>query len=190
MLDEKVSAPRLPWQPRVSAIYQRFTSVDEGIVQNIVQFGDGVFFDRQKGATFVVNASWFKSAERDRTIELTFESAQFCSLTPTSGFEAFLAPPFLPRSTLQHQLLLGLAEVRPSAHAIFLITSALLSNEKVRMQFDVRIPLPTASNLSRTSSRVTGKYNLTYCDQSMLIGRAQVGGGIFIFERADASALW
>lgn len=112
MLDQKLSAPRLPWQPRVSSIYQRFTDQEEGVVQNIVQFGDGVFFDKQKGGTFVVNASWFTSSSCDRTIELTFESAQVCSLNPTQSLEFLLAPPVLPRTSFQQQLLLGLAEVR------------------------------------------------------------------------------
>lgn len=112
MLDQKLPAPRLPWQPRVSTIYQRFTSEDEGIVQNIVKFGDGLLLDRTNGATFVVNAAWFKSPGNERTIELTFESAQVCSLNPTSAFEAALAPPLLPRTSLQHLLLLALVEVR------------------------------------------------------------------------------
>lgn len=112
MLDQELSAPRLPWQPRISSIYQRFTSESEGVVQNIVQFGDGLFLDKDKGATFLVNASWVKSSSHERTVELTFESAQICSLSPTSSLEFVLAPPILPRSTWQHLLLLGLAEVR------------------------------------------------------------------------------
>lgn len=112
MLDQKLSAPRLPWQPRVSSIYQRFTAEDEGIVQNIVQFGDGLLFDKDRGGTFVVNASWVKSSGHHRTIELTFEAAQICSLNPTPSLEFLLAPPVLPRTSLQHAWLLGLAEVR------------------------------------------------------------------------------
>jgi hypothetical protein len=97
--------------PRVGAIYQRFTSLDEGIVQNIIQLGDGLFLERGTGAMVTVNAA-FKPCGL-RTIDLTFESAQIGCLRVTDTVEALIAPALLPRMTLQHQLLLGLQEVRP-----------------------------------------------------------------------------
>lgn len=162
------------------------------MVQNIVQFGDGVLFDRQKGGTFVVNASWFRSKSNNRTIELTFDTAQVCTLTPAPSLEFFLAPPILPRTSIQHEMLLRLAEVRTLSR--LQPTAALVNYAWFKfdnfMQFNIRIPLPTASNISNANPAVTGKYKLTYCDEDLLIGRAQVGGGVFIFEKADASVLW
>jgi hypothetical protein len=45
--------------------------------------------------------------------------------------------------------------------------------------------------MSETSNRggSTGRYLLTYMDEKVLIGRAQTGAGVFIFERVDEDDL-
>lgn len=56
------------------------------------------------------------------------------------------------------------------------------------VQFSVRLPLPTPSNLISSRGNRTpsaGRYMLTYMDEDTLIGRAQTGAGVFIFQRAD-----
>lgn len=39
MADMRREGWSLPFQPKVSAVYQRFTSPEEGVVQNIIQVG-------------------------------------------------------------------------------------------------------------------------------------------------------
>jgi hypothetical protein len=97
--------------PRVGAIYQRFTSLDEGVVQNIIQGGDGLFVTPGDGLTFTVNAQYRPSGPR--TIELVFKSAQVGNAKITDGLEALIAPSVLPRGTLQQRLLLAAREARP-----------------------------------------------------------------------------
>ena len=50
-----------------------------------------------------------------------------------------------------------------------------------RMQLNIRIPLPTASNLRQGTA--VGQFLLSYLDDDMLIGRAE--NGTFIFERGS-----
>lgn len=68
-----------------------------------------MLFDKKKGATFIVNASYQQTLPR--TLELTFEEARVCGLQPASPLEALIAPAILPRTPLQHQLLLAINEV-------------------------------------------------------------------------------
>ena len=96
--------------PRIGAVYQRFTSVDEGIVQNIIQGGAGLFLAQGNGVTFTVNAKFAPSGPK--TVKLMFQSAQVGDLRITDGLEALIAPSVLPRTTLQQQILLGAKEAR------------------------------------------------------------------------------
>ena len=73
------------------------------------QLGDGLLFDRKKGATFIVNARYTQTLPR--TLELTFEEARVCGLQPAGLLEALIAPAILPRTPVQHQLLLAINEV-------------------------------------------------------------------------------
>jgi len=58
------------------------------------------------------------------------------------------------------------------------------------VQFNLAIPLVTPSALSSGSaSQAVGQYMLSYLDDDTLIGRSQVGGGTFIFRRADPTEL-
>lgn len=49
------------------------------------------------------------------------------------------------------------------------------------LQLNIRIPLPTASNLRQGTA--VGQFLLSYLDDDMLIGRAE--NGTFIFERGS-----
>ena len=59
-----------------------------------------------------------------------------------------------------------------------------------RMQFKLRFPFSSARQFAMRAvgetSPVTagGNYQLTYCDEDMLIGRATSLGGSFIFSRS------
>lgn len=79
-------------------------------MQNIIQAGDGLLLTERGGVTFVVGARFRPSGER--TLDLTFETAQATALNVSNGVEALIAPALLPRSSWQQQLLLGLKEVR------------------------------------------------------------------------------
>jgi hypothetical protein len=105
--------PFLPAPPSVSAIYQRFTSPEEGLVQNIITAGDGLLVSRDAGITFVVNAAFV--AEGPQTIGLRFQEARVLGLRPTDGLTAALAPALLRRGWIQHRALLALEEVRAVA---------------------------------------------------------------------------
>lgn len=55
----------LPQPPAVTAIYQRFSSREEGAVENIITAGDGVLVQREAGVTFRVGAhSAFGGSQR------------------------------------------------------------------------------------------------------------------------------
>lgn len=151
----------LPLQPRVSGVFQRFTSPEEGVIQNIIQLGDGVILEKKKGATFIVNTKFTPSQDIKRTLELTFEEARICGLQPAGPLETLITPAVFPRTTMQHKLLLALNE------------------------FKYSVPLPTPSRLSGGNTATTGKYTLSYMDDEILIGQA-VSGGVFIFEREYA----
>jgi hypothetical protein len=58
----------------------------------------------------------------------------------------------------------------------------VLTRRQARVQFVLRIPLPQA--VLGDSRRAVGRYMLTYLDEDHLIGRAQAGGGTFVFDRA------
>lgn len=156
--------PNLP-QPKVGAIYQRFTSLEEGVVQNIIQVGDGAVFVADKGLTFTVHARYRPAGPR--TIVLSFQGAQVGRLRITDGIETLLAPALLPRTWLQHRLLLAVQE------------------------FTFKVPLSTPSNIQQgeRARQAEGRYMLSYLDDDTLIGRAQAGGGSFVFRRADVEEL-
>jgi hypothetical protein len=96
--------------PRVGSIYQRFSSLEEGVVQNIIKGGDGWFFNRGNGVTITVTAKFVPSGPK--TIKLTFESVGVGGLRVSEAAESFLAPALLPRGSLQQQVLLWFREVR------------------------------------------------------------------------------
>jgi hypothetical protein len=55
------------------------------------------------------------------------------------------------------------------------------------MQAALQLQLMTPSRGTESGSQdgTSGRYLLTYMDDRILIGRAQAGAGVFIFERID-----
>jgi hypothetical protein len=69
------------------------------------------------------------------------------------------------------------------------VSEPCLTMTSACVQFMVKVPLPTLSNVAQGRGQAAGRYLLSYMDDSMLIGRAQTGAGTFIFERANEADL-
>eukprot|EP00879_Flechtneria_rotunda_P014136 GHRR01014768.1.p1 GENE.GHRR01014768.1~~GHRR01014768.1.p1 ORF type:complete len:294 (+),score=42.18 GHRR01014768.1:240-1121(+) len=150
----------LPTPVRVGNIYQRFSSVERGIVENIIEFSLPLLLEEHKapGSVFTVQASY--QACSGRRISLTFEQAQLSDVKPTPALEALLAPALLPRGFLNLQLLLGLRELK------------------------LVFPFRSVQQVAQGAG-VGANYLLTYLDDDMLIGRATGTAGTFIFTRTS-----
>lgn len=148
-------------------VYQRFTSPEEGVIQNIIELTFLAPIINETKVKFVVNASY--SVRTCRSLGLRFQSAGIESIQLGPGAQNLLAPALLPRGFWNQQVLMALESA------------------------SINIPLTTPSgllgqNASSSSGRGVGSYMLTYLDDDMLIGRAQGSGGTFIFVREDCSS--
>eukprot|EP00955_Chlamydomonas_euryale_P047347 353651-Chlamydomonas_euryale.AAC.5 len=163
--ESRLAIPFGPSLVSVGDIYQRFTGAEEGTIENIIELGAPFFLRDKDGLTLTVRARY--DTRGPRRIALVFESANVGGVHISEGFEAVLAPAMLPRTSLQHQLLLALSE------------------------FNLTIPFASAGQLASRAAGDNspvaggGDYQLTFLDQDMLIGRASALGGSFIFERAE-----
>lgn len=146
----------LPAPVTVGNVYQRFSSVAQGSVQNIIEFTVPFLLQQQQGATFTVEASY--EVRSGRRIALVFEEAQLGKVRISPGLEALLAPALLPRGYINQQLLLAIREL------------------------NLVFPFRSAQQVAQGSG-VAAPYLLTYLDQDMLIGRASGTAGTFIFKR-------
>lgn len=148
---------------QVGDIYQKFSSPEEGRVQNIIKLSVAGLTVPDRGVTFTVDATY--EVRSDSRVALFFEAASIGELHISPALEAVLAPALLPRTWLNQQLLLAL------------------------QQLNIRVPLTTPSQMRRQGSnssgsdqrRGFGEYLLSYIDDDMLIGRASQG--CFIFQR-------
>lgn len=138
---------------RVGDVYQKFTGLELGQVQNVIKFGLPGLLEPTDGVTFTVLASY--EPRGARTIALTFKEAAVGEIKISPLTEALLAPAILPRGSLNHQLLMRLRE------------------------FSLGVQFQTAQQLAQGRAAFAN-YQLTYLDQDLLIGRAQ---GTFIFMR-------
>ena len=75
--------------------------------------------------------------------------------------ETLLAPAILPRSSLNHQILMAIKELE--------------------LKFPLRGALTSMGGGDEGAA--VGSYHLTYCDEDVLVGRA-AAGGVYIFTRA------
>jgi hypothetical protein len=102
------------------------------------------------------------SVKSPRRIRLEFEEAGVRGIQITSQLETLLAPAALPRTWLNHQVLLALREA------------------EIFLPLRTRIAQTASANLERSFG---SEYLFTYLDDDMLIGSQTGTGGAFIFER-------
>lgn len=150
----------LPGFPlRVGRVGQRFTSPDEGIVQNLIDVEALVPILSGTNTTLVVEASY--EVRTSRSIALSFKKAGVGQVLAGDNLQNVLASPLLPRGNWQMQALLAISD------------------------FSAFLPLTTRVPGTSSSSKMPAglNYNITYLDEEMFIGRAGGNGGIFIFVR-------
>jgi hypothetical protein len=58
----------LPAPVKVGGVYQRFSSVERGIVENIIEFSIPFLLEQDKGCTFTVEARWGPLVDNYRLI--------------------------------------------------------------------------------------------------------------------------
>ncbi|KAK9803260.1 hypothetical protein WJX72_001611 [[Myrmecia] bisecta] len=146
---------------RVGDIYQRFSSVATGRVENIIKLSVPFLLKEGEGATVVVGADY--TVRSPRRVALYFREAGVRDIHITPLAESLLAPALLPRGWLQHRLLLAIQE--------FAVT--------VPLRRQGRDSSPTSGRFGRGA----GDYLLTFLDEEMLVGRAEGSAGTFIFVR-------
>lgn len=143
--------------PAVGDVFQRFSSVEEGRVENIIEFGLPPLTDPRRGLTFTVGAAY--DVRSPRRIALTFLEAEVGKVRAAPLLDALLAPALLPRGWWNQRALLALKEL------------------------SLRFPFRSAQQVA-AGRAVGASYLLTYLDESMLIGRATAPSGSFVFVRA------
>ncbi|KAK9809476.1 hypothetical protein WJX73_001462 [Symbiochloris irregularis] len=152
---------------RTGRIFQRFSSVAVGTVDNIIQLTIPFLLQPEGGITLRVAAEWQpRSAPEQQSsakrIKLRFRSAGVDKVRISSLTESLLAPALLPRGWLQHRILLALEE------------------------FQFRIPLRSPEGSSRSiQSNAGNEFLLTFLDADMLVGRQSFSGGSIIFRKAS-----
>ncbi|GLC59561.1 hypothetical protein PLESTB_001500500 [Pleodorina starrii] len=146
----------IPRPLEVGNIYQRFTSPEEGVVENIINFKTPA-----TSLTFTVGARY--DVRSGKRIALVFENARVGELQISEAAEALIAPALLPRGSLQHMILLALREFQ--------------------LKFNFRTAAQLASQAVTRRDNIAAGYLLSYLDEDMLIGRAIGLGGTFVFVR-------
>eukprot|EP00210_Caulerpa_lentillifera_P007037 g6731.t1 len=150
----------LPWPIKVGSIYQEFSSLSEGVIKNVIKLGlDNIF--EEEGVTFTVFAKYEKRGPK--RIVLEFQKAEVDNLEISPFVESLIAPAIIPRTGLNHQMLLAIKE------------------------FSLSFPLGQSSPLNSVQRQSAG-YLLTYLDEDLLIGRPLDQGGVFIFNRDSVLA--
>lgn len=157
-----LQAAQLPFL-KVGQIYQKFECAgneDEGLVRNVVRWSvPGVLQDAD-GATLTVTAKFYTASSRN--IALEFEEAAVGSIMMSEEFQGLIAPAFLPRTSLNLEIL------------------------QLIRGFDARIPLKTRERNTLDRRAPLGLlYYISFVDKTMLIGRALGNGGIFIFSKTQ-----
>lgn len=98
---------------RVGRVGQRFTSPEEGRVQNIIEVEALVPVLSGTKATLVVEASY--EVRTGRSIALAFQKAGVGEIMAGDGLQNALASPLLPRGQWNLQALMAITEVRRNA---------------------------------------------------------------------------
>ena len=188
----------------VGEIYQRFSRPGPdgcGRVENLIYGGLPPFLEDYSGARLTVFASY--TVEGSRRIALSFEEAQVSELKLSELGKTLAAPAILPRGMANMRLLqfiqvshLPIASqgVRPihidaalpdcsprlTNHARLLRSIVLLSQN-----FSLKAPLTNPLSGALPSSVGRPSLLLSYLDDTILVGQAIPGGGVYILERVD-----
>lgn len=149
--------PRLPYKSlMVGQEYSWGAGRQEvrGVVTNIIEVELLPFF--LQGTTFSINVEADFAISACRSIGLRFRSVSLRRLEPGANLQGLLAPALLPRGWWNLQTL------------DFIRSLDLTFMFPIKGSADAAIP---------------SSLDITYLDSDMLIGRAQGGGGVYMFER-------
>ena len=178
-----VPPPPLPFFPPppivVADIYQEFKTDAKEIVNEIrasvpwlLEEKDGVILRVNATYKEVSSSSGDSSNNSKKALELVFQEAVVSDVRISEFTETLLAPAILPRSELNQRALLFLRD------------------------FEVRFPLfgraaraMGGSDENGVSGAAVGRYEFSYCDEDVLIGKATGSQGIFIFTKDHQSQM-
>ena len=173
-----IPPPPLPFLPPppivVGDIYQEFKTDTKEIV-NEIRASVPALLEEKDGVVLRVNATYKDRSSSNKTaLELVFQEAVVSDVRISEFTEMLLAPAVLPRGELNQRVLLFLRdfEVRFPLFGRAATAMGGASNENERNE-DGKIT-PGAS---------VGKYEFSYCDEDVLIGKATGSQGIFIFTK-------
>ena len=178
-----IPPPPVPFFPPppvvVGDIFQEFKTETKEIV-NEIRVSVPLLLEEKDGVILRVNATYKEakssnsSSSNDnskRALELVFQEAVVSDVRISEFTEMLLAPAILPRSELNQRVLLFLRD------------------------FEVRFPLfgraaramgggtESTNENERTPGAAVGRYEFSYCDEDILIGKATGSNGIFIFTK-------
>ena len=182
-----IPPPPVPFFPPppvvVGDIFQEFKTETKEIV-NEIRVSVPLLLEEKDGVILRVNAT-YKEAEGSnssssndnskRALELVFQEAVVSDVRISEFTEMLLAPAVLPRTELNQRVLLFLRD------------------------FEVRFPLfgraaramgggtESTNENERTPGAAVGRYEFSYCDEDVLIGKATGSNGIFIFTKDHRS---
>jgi len=174
-----VPPPPLPFFPPppivVGDIFQEFKTDAKEIVNEIRASVPWVL-EEKDGVILRVNATYKEvddsSNNSKKALELVFQEAVVSDVRISELTETLLAPAILPRSELNQRALLFLRD------------------------FKVRFPLfgraaraMGGSDENGVSGAAVGRYEFSYCDEDVLIGKATGSQGIFIFTKDHQSQM-
>ena len=174
-----VPPPPLPFFPPppivVGDIFQEFKTDAKEIVNEIRASVPWVL-EEKDGVILRVNATYKEvddsSNNSKKALELVFQEAVVSDVRISELTETLLAPAILPRSELNQRALLFLRD------------------------FEVRFPLfgraaraMGGSDVNGVSGAAVGRYEFSYCDEDVLIGKATGSQGIFIFTKDHQSQM-
>ena len=174
-----VPPPPLPFFPPppivVGDIFQEFKTDAKEIV-NEIRASVPWMLEEKDGVILRVNATYKEvddsSNNSKKALELVFQEAVVSDVRISELTETLLAPAILPRSELNQRALLFLRD------------------------FEVRFPLfgraaraMGGSDENGVSGAAVGRYEFSYCDEDVLIGKATGSQGIFIFTKDHQSQM-
>ncbi|CAL6392303.1 unnamed protein product [Bathycoccus prasinos] len=174
-----VPPPPLPFFPPppivVGDIFQEFKTDAKEIV-NEIRASVPWLLEEKDGVILRVNATYKEvddsSNNNKKALELVFQEAVVSDVRISELTETLLAPAILPRSELNQRALLFLRD------------------------FKVRFPLfgraaraMGGSDENGVSGAAVGRYEFSYCDEDVLIGKATGSQGIFIFTKDHQSQM-